>query len=659
MAEATSQVLNGRYRLLEVVGEGGMAVVWRAEDVLLDRTVAVKVLREQFAADPDFVSRFRHEARAAAALNDPGIVSVFDVGEDKGRHFLVMEYVPGQDLKSVIRAEAPLVPERAVKIGAMLARAVGAAHAVGLVHRDIKPQNVLVGTDGRMKVADFGIARAVAAVGNTAPGIVLGTVHYLSPEQATGGPATYASDVYALGVVIYEMLAGRVPFEADSAVGVAMKIAHEAPESLRSQNAAVPAGLVTIVDRAMAHDQAARYPDARALAEALDGYARWSDQATMGLAPARTVAPGVGAAVAGGAAPLPAKVTAPSTAAGRTGPLLDWTGLALGLVALAAVAGLVPLWMAVALQSSAAPGALPPSSPTATPTATAEPQPVSLAGSLPAAGPVTVPDVVNLPEAEALSLLQSQQLGATTDLVATEAVAVGKVVSQSLKAGQIVPAGTVVLLTISGRSLVTVPEVAGDYATVAAQLERVGLVPRMQQRWGGNATAVNTVIGLDPAPGTPIEQGSAVNVQVNSGSWLPLGVDFADHIQLAGVAVDRATFRPGEQVDVTARWEAVDTVAGDYLARLLIVDAAGQPIVAAEHAPGGDRATNSWQAGEVFAGDNVALVLPPDLAQGSYAIALELVSRADTSQRLDVLKSAFAESAGPRVVILPITVAAP
>jgi serine/threonine-protein kinase len=572
-----------------------------------------------------------------------------------------MEYVPGQDLKSVIRAEAPLAPERAVKIGGMLARAVGAAHAVGLVHRDIKPQNVLVGTDGRMKVADFGIARAVAAVGNTAPGIVLGTVHYLSPEQATGGAATYASDVYALGVVIYEMLAGRVPFEADSAVGVAMKIAHEVPESLRQLNTTVPAGLVTIVDRAMAHDAAARYPDARALAEALDGYARWSDQATMGLAPARAAVPVAGAAVAVGGSPGGAKVAASAVQPTRKGPLLDWTGLALGLVALAAVAGLVPLWMAVALQSSAAPGSAPPVDGTAVPTATATaaPEALSLAGDMTASGPVTVPDVVNLPAAKAIELLESQQLGHSQEFIATASVAAGNVVSQSLKAGQAVAAGTVVLLAVSGRPIVTVPEVSGDYSTVSAQLERVGLVPRRVERWGGSSTAVDTVIGMDPAPGMPVEQGSAIDVRVNSGSWLPLGVDFADHIQLAGVAVDRDSFRPGEQVDVTARWEAVDTVTGEYLARWLILDAAGQSIVAVEDAPGGDRATNSWQTAEVFAGDQVALMLPPDAALGVYAIALELVNRADTGQRLDVVKSAYAESSGPRVVILPIRVRAP
>lgn len=287
-------LLNRRYRLDEVVGQGGMAVVWRAEDMLLGRVVAIKVLRDQFASDPEFLSRFRSEARTAAALNDPGVVSVYDVGEDKGVHFLVMEYVPGQDLKQVIRAEAPLDPGRTVRIATALARAVGQAHAIGMVHRDIKPQNVLVTPDGRMKVADFGIARAVAAAGMTAPGVVMGTVHYLAPEQASGDAATFASDVYSLGVVMYEMLTGRVPFTAESGVGVALKIIHEAPVPVDHVNARVPAVLASIVARAMARDPAERYANATALAEALESFLRWSDQHT---APGRAVDP---AAPAGG-----------------------------------------------------------------------------------------------------------------------------------------------------------------------------------------------------------------------------------------------------------------------------------------------------------------------------------------------------------------------
>ena len=276
-------LLNERYQLLDVIGEGGMAVVWRAEDSLLGRQVAVKILRDQYAADPEFLARFRREARAAAALNDPGVVGVYDVGQDALRHFLVMEYVAGQDLKSVIRNEAPLPVERVVHIGTALGRAVAAAHSVGLVHRDIKPQNVLMTPDGRTKVADFGIARAVAASELTAPGLVLGTVHYVSPEQAAGGQATPASDVYSVGVVLYEMLTSRLPFDADSTLGVAMKIMHNDPSPVEQANPLVPAGLAAIVRRAMARRPEDRYPEAGALAEALSGFWRATEQVTGGF----------------------------------------------------------------------------------------------------------------------------------------------------------------------------------------------------------------------------------------------------------------------------------------------------------------------------------------------------------------------------------------
>jgi eukaryotic-like serine/threonine-protein kinase len=321
----STDLLKDRYRLLDVVGEGGMAVVWRAEDELLGRTVAVKVLRPQYANDPEFLARLRSEARAAAALSDPGVVGVFDVGEDAGRHFIVMEYVAGRDLKAIIRAEGAFPPQRAVTIGAAIARAVGRAHAAGMVHRDIKPQNVLIGADDRVKVADFGIARAMSEVGTTAPGIVLGTVHYLAPELAAGGGATPASDVYSLGVVLYEMLTGRLPFDADSSVGVAMKIMNDAPEPVEQVNPRVPAALARIVQRAMARSVGDRYPDANSLADDLDGFAHWSDQATVGL---RQVAAGgavVAHAPAGPAVARPRTPTRPPSASARSQPVgLSW-----------------------------------------------------------------------------------------------------------------------------------------------------------------------------------------------------------------------------------------------------------------------------------------------------------------------------------------------
>src|SRR4029077_21231758 len=215
-------VLGGRYRLIELLGQGGMATIYRASDSQLGRDVAVKVLRPEYGRDPDFVARFRMEAQAVASLNSPNIVVVHDFGMDDAGPFIVMDYVDGEDLARLLRRTGPLPPAQAARIAAEVARALAAAHARGLTHRDIKPGNILLAQNGRVLVTDFGIARAIAEAQMTLPGMTLGSVQYMSPEQARGETATERSDIYALGVVLFEMLAGRRPFEGDSAAAIAM-----------------------------------------------------------------------------------------------------------------------------------------------------------------------------------------------------------------------------------------------------------------------------------------------------------------------------------------------------------------------------------------------------------------------------------------------------
>ena len=216
------RILARRYELQELIGGGGMADVYKAQDKLLDRAVAVKILHQQYANDAEFVEKFRREATAAAKLAHPNIVNIYDVGEDGGSQYIVMEYVSGPTLKEVIQQKGCLEPIEAVRIAKEIASALESAHRNNLVHCDIKPHNILVMPDGHIKVTDFGIARAVSASTMTYSGSVMGSVHYFSPEQAKGTVITTKSDVYSLGVVLYEMLTGQLPFNGETSVSIAL-----------------------------------------------------------------------------------------------------------------------------------------------------------------------------------------------------------------------------------------------------------------------------------------------------------------------------------------------------------------------------------------------------------------------------------------------------
>jgi len=265
-----SKMYGGRYEIEDRIGAGGMAIVYRAKDTLLNRTVAIKVLREQLASDEGFIRRFRREAQAAASLSHQNIVSIFDVGKDGQEDYIVMEYVLGSTLKDVIRQEAPMPPQKALKIARQIAEALAHAHANHIIHRDIKPQNILITLDGRVKVTDFGIARAVSSATLTHTGDIVGSVHYLSPEQAKGSPINEQSDIYSLGIILYEMITGKVPHDGDTPITIALKHIQEDVELPSKIGMEVPPEIDTLIMKALAKSVNDRYKSALEFLEDLD-----------------------------------------------------------------------------------------------------------------------------------------------------------------------------------------------------------------------------------------------------------------------------------------------------------------------------------------------------------------------------------------------------
>jgi len=364
MAVAGTTVLGGRYTLLAVLGTGGMATVWRARDETLGRDVAVKVLNPQHAADAAFLDRFEGEARHAAAVSHPRLVTVFDCGVEDGTPFIVMELVGGRTLRQVLDEAGVLPPGQAVAIAAAVCEGLEAAHAAGLVHRDITPANVVL-NGGEVKILDFGIARADATRAATAAGTVVGTVAYLSPEQASGRPADPRSDLYSLGCVLFEMLTGRPPFTADSAVGLAYRQVHDDPGPPSAARPGLPARLDQVTARLLAKDPSSRPPTAAAARAEL-----------LSVFPPAGGAPNAGTAVL----PVP-----PGT--GPDAPRPGWrprpAEAALG-GALAAT--LITLLVVLLTRGSVAATSSPPASPTARPAATVTTHPAT-------AGPGTLSPV--------------------------------------------------------------------------------------------------------------------------------------------------------------------------------------------------------------------------------------------------------------------------
>lgn len=374
-------VFNGRYRVIDRVGSGGMSVVYRAQDLSLGRIVAVKVLHENLTDDEGFLRRFQREAHAVANLSHPNIVTVHDIGQDNNRHYIVMEFVDGRTVKQLVRLQnqqgRPLDLAQALDLAIQVCAGIGYAHRANLVHCDVKSQNILVTRDDRVKVADFGIARAMSeATQHTLDSQIWGTPHYFSPEQAAGQPASPASDVYAIGVVLFELLTGRLPFLAETPTALALKHMTEPPPRASDFNPLVPAQLDQILWKVLSKEPAARYRTGDQFGRILSAYRESSLQTTTPISLLDVDVPLHEASTAiyprpqsgdsaylpdeeiiihsgdGWATPIRPGVGSVSHPAASEASRRDWVAIVLGFLAVAALLGLIPLWYFVFLAYS-------------------------------------------------------------------------------------------------------------------------------------------------------------------------------------------------------------------------------------------------------------------------------------------------------------------
>lgn len=496
------RVFSNRYEIQREIAQGGMAEVYLAHDQLLNRPVALKALFPEYAREPSFVERFRREAQAAANLNHPNIVAIYDWGQEDGTYFIVMEYVEGRSLRDLIRAEAPIDANTSAEVTAEIASALAFAHRNGVVHRDVKPGNVLLTRTGTVKVTDFGIARAGASDGLTQTGSVMGTATYFSPEQAQGLPVDGRSDVYALGVVLYEMVTGVAPFTADSPVSVAYKHVRETAVLPTERNPDVPADLERIIVTALSKEPENRYQTADDMRADILRFRRGRpvigaaataivvDNPTPGAGAAARATPAAAAAAYGASTIMNPRVDERGRVAGlttaprkRKNTVLVWV---LTLLGLAAVVGAI-LFAAIKLGSSQE--------------------------------TVSVPSEATKNVAVATADLESHHFKVTVQRVPDPVAAVDIVVRQDPAAGKNATRGSLVTLFVSSGTAqkvipfdITTGRTADD---VTNELKNLGFVvtPQLQ----ANSAPSGTVYDSTPKPGTNAAVGSTVTILVSTG----------------------------------------------------------------------------------------------------------------------------------------------
>lgn len=562
------RVLDGRYRIEAFVARGGMATVYRGADLRLDRTVAVKVMHPSFATDPGFVERFEREARAAARLSSPYVVGVHDQGTDAGLTYLVMEYVPGHTVRDVLRTHGPLPPAQALAIVDPVLEALAAAHRAGYIHRDVKPENVLISDDGRVKVTDFGLARAIeGADSGKTHGLLLGTVAYLSPEQVEHDRTDARSDVYGAGILLFELVTGQVPFSASAPMQVAYKHVHEDVPAPSSVRAGVPAEVDALVQRATRRQPDARFPDADAFLHAVRDLRRslppaqpWSPAPNDTLVVARPEppapaaearpAPGSGARAAGAAA---AGVAGAMAGAGAAGLVADATrserpgwqpGVGEGAPQAGPGSGSGDAQDGHATTVSAATAAADPRQPRRRHRGRwlAAVALLSVVGVVfLVLGPmqrVGVPNVLGMTPTEATAVLATANLkldASQTDY--SEDFQKGQIMATDPGPDSSARSGSTISATVSkGPERYDVPDLEGRTLAQAEEaLAEVKMTLGTQTQDWHDTIDEGDIVSTDPPAGQTVKPGTVVNVTVSKG---PKPVDLPD---LVGASADSAT----------------------------------------------------------------------------------------------------------------------
>jgi tRNA A-37 threonylcarbamoyl transferase component Bud32 len=473
-------VVGNRYNIVRALGGGGMAQVYLAHDEILDRDVALKVLREHLAEDEEIAERFKREALSAAALSHPNIVSVYDRGQEAGTSYIAMEYVPGGTLKERILRDGPLGAGVATSVALQIAEALHVAHQRGVIHRDIKPHNVLLTSSGNAKVADFGIARAASAATISQRSMVLGTASYMSPEQAMGETVMPTSDLYSLGVVLYEMLTGELPYTAENPVAVSMKHVNDPLRPPRELNPEIPGELNALITKLLAKDPDCRYESAAQLA---DDLRRLRD----GLPP---IGAGLQEEGTGATRVAPRATVSPSA---RRGGGLRTPWILTATLALVALLGGIAWALSQSLGESGTPLGW-------------------VAG-------VEVPSARGLTQEQARPKLGASGFKADVRLRESSAAEAGKVLGQSPAAGERAGEGSTVVLNVGdGPSTLKVPEVVGlSVSEAKGALGEVGLNLGEQRMVPSDTAAEGIIVDQDHRAGTEVEPGTAVNVGVSSG----------------------------------------------------------------------------------------------------------------------------------------------